>query len=200
MPLEGARAALVLVHGRGSSAGSILGLAGQLDVAGFALLAPEAKGGSWYPAPFLAPLSDNEPALGRALELLDGLVSDAVAAGLPLERIGLLGFSQGACLALEYAARHARRYGGVFGLSGGLIGPPGTAWSYEGDLAGTPVLLGSGDEDPYIPVERVVETRDALARLGGYVTLQIYPGMGHRVHAGEIERINAALARLRNGG
>ncbi len=200
IPPERARAALILVHGRGSSAGSILGLADQLDTAGFALLAPEAEGGSWYPVSFLAPLQENEPAIGDGIDLLAQIAASAAAAGLPYERIGLLGFSQGACLALEFAARRARRFGGVFGLSGGLIGPPGTPRDYGGSLGGTPVFLGCGDADPHIPVERVIETSDVLALLGGLVTLQIYPGMGHRVNGDEIARVNAGLARLRDGG
>jgi predicted esterase len=208
-----ARAALILVHGRGASAEDILLLAKELDAPDFALLAPQAAGGSWYPRPFLAPLEENEPALSSALEVLRGLTASLAAAGVPYERIGLLGFSQGACLVLEFAARRPRRYGAVFGLSGGLIGPPGTVWPAAGgpigppgtlwpaagSLAGTPVFLGCGDADPHIPAQRVRESAEALAALGAEVTLQLYPGLGHRVVPDELDRINERLRHLRQG-
>lgn len=194
-----AKAALILVHGRGASAEGILRLAEELDAPGFALLAPQAAGRSWYPRPFLAPLEENEPALSSALEVLRGLTASLAAAGIPHERIGLLGFSQGACLVLEFAARRPLRYGAVFGLSGGLIGPPGTVWPQDGSLAGTPVFLGCGDADPHIPAQRVRESAEALAALGAEVTLQLYSGLGHRVVPDELDRINERLRRLGEG-
>jgi predicted esterase len=196
VPLAEARAAVVLAHGRGASAADILLLAGELRVPHVAYLAPQAAGNEWYPYRFVAPLAQNEPWLSSALGVLSTGIGEAEAAGLPLERIGLLGFSQGACLILEYAARHARRYAGVFGLTGGLIGPDGTPREYSGSLAGTPVFVGSSDPDPHIPVERAVEAADVLRRLGGEVTLRLYPNLGHTVNEDELQAIRAVLAPL----
>lgn len=195
-PLDAAAAAAVLVHGRGADAGSILRLAGAVGVDGVAWLAPEAAGGSWYPQRFVAPIADNEPWLTSALGRIGALVAEIEAAGVPAERTALAGFSQGACLAVEYAARHPRRYGAIAALSGGLIGPPGTAFEYPGSLAGTPVLLGCSDVDPHIPVERVHETAAALRALGAEVDERIYPGMGHAVNEDEIAGLRALMQGL----
>jgi predicted esterase len=195
-PLERARAAAVLIHGRGADAASILRLAEAIDVPDCAWLAPQAAGNTWYPQRFIAPFADNEPYLSSALNRIGTLIGEIEAAGIPDERIALIGFSQGACLATEYAARNARRWGLIGGLSGGLIGPPGTPFEYPGSLDGTPVLLGCSDIDPHIPVERVHETRDALQALGAAVDERIYPGMGHSVNDEEMAWLHESLRRL----
>lgn len=185
--LNQATGAMIMVHGRGASAGDMLGLAAQFAADEFAYLAPQAAHSAWYPHTFLGPLERNEPALSSGLDVLNGLVGEVVDAGLPAERLLLLGFSQGACLALEYAARNAGRFGGLAGLSGGLIGPPGTPRDYGGSLDGTPVFLGCSDVDPYIPLDRVEESAAVFRELGGDVTKRIYRGMGHTVNRDEIE-------------
>jgi phospholipase/carboxylesterase len=195
-PLDRASTALVLVHGRGGTAEGILSLAGELTQPGFAFLAPQAAGNSWYPLSFMAPILHNEPYLSGALDVLAALLDRLAEGGIPAERTILLGFSQGACLALEFAARHAQRYGGLAGLSGGLIGPEGTPRDYPGSLAGTPVFLGCSDVDPHIPRERVVESGQVLQRLGGEVTVQLYRGMSHTVNQDELDRVRSMMATL----
>ena len=188
-----ARLTILCVHGRGASAADILALADEFGVRDVAYLAPEAAGRTWYPSSFLAPMSDNEPFLSSALGVLDRIVHDLWQDHqIGPERVGLLGFSQGACLSLEYAARHARRYVAVVGLSGGLIGPPGTPREYAGAMDGTPVFLGCSGVDPHIPLERVHETAEVFRRLGASVDERIYPGLGHMVNRDEV----AAVARL----
>ena len=196
VPLDRAQAAMILIHGRGATAESILDLAAEVDRPGFAYLAPQAAGNTWYPNSFLAPIPSNEPGLSSGLAVIDGLLAHLAAAGLPPERTILLGFSQGACLTVEYVARHARRYGGVAGLSGGLIGPDGTPRDYAGSLAGTPIFLGCSDVDFHIPTERVEESAAVLRRLGGDVTMRLYPNMGHTVNADELAAVRALMAGL----
>jgi predicted esterase len=197
--LEQARAAMILVHGRGASADSILTLASELERPDLAYLAPQAAGGTWYPQRFTAPLSANEPWLSSALQRVDELVQYVAQAGIAHERIVLLGFSQGACLALEYAARNARRYGGLVGLSGGLIGPDDTPRNYAGSLDGTPVFLGCSDVDFHIPKERVTESAAVLERLGGQVETRLYPGMEHTVNQDELAYVRSMLAAFGAG-
>jgi predicted esterase len=198
-PPESARAAMVMIHGRGATAESILALVDELAHPEFAYLAPQAAGNTWYPNSFLAPIASNEPGLSSALRVIADLLARLEEAGLPPERVMLLGFSQGACLATEFAARHARRYGGLVGLSGGLIGPDGTPRDYPGSLDGTPVFLGCSDVDFHIPKERVILTSDVLRRLGGDVTMRLYPQMGHTINRDEIRFIQAMMAKLIDG-
>jgi predicted esterase len=187
---------MILVHGRGATAEGILSLAGELSHPGFAFLAPQAADNTWYPLSFMAPIERNEPYLSSALDRLAALLAQTTQAGIPAERTILLGFSQGACLALEFAARNTQRYGGLVGLSGGLIGPEGTPRDYPGSLAGTPVFLGCSDVDFHIPSERVVESGQVLERLGGEVTLRLYPNMGHTVNKDELDRVRSIMADL----
>lgn len=198
-PLERAAAAMILVHGRGAGAHDILGLADVLARPDLAYRAPEAAHRTWYPYSFLAPLDRNEPGLSSGLATVGRLVDELGEAGFGPERIVLLGFSQGACLALEYAARHPRRYGGVVGLSGGLIGPPGAPRDYPGSLDGTPVFLGCSDIDAHIPLERVKETTDVLGRMGASVEERIYPGMAHTIVDDEIRAVRTLLHGLIDG-
>jgi phospholipase/carboxylesterase len=202
-PLEEAGGAVVMLHGRGATAGDILSLAPELGRPDLAYLAPQAAGSTWYPYSFLAPLEQNEPWLSSALRAVGEVLERAAAAGVPAERTVLLGFSQGACLTLEYAARHARRYAGVVGFSGGLIGPPGTprddSLDDRGSLAGTPVFLGCSDRDPHVPRERVDETARVLAALGAEVTERIYPAMGHTINQEELDFARRLLATGRAG-
>lgn len=191
-----ARIGMIMIHGRGDSAEGILSLASVLKPSGVVYAAPSASGGTWYPNRFLAPLASNEPYLSSALQAVDDAVRQLNEAGIADERIVLLGFSQGACLTLEYAARHARRYGGVMGLSGALIGPEGTPRDYPGSLAGTPVFLGCSDMDFHIPLETVKRSTEILGKLGGAVTERIYRGMGHTINDDEIAFVNATLAGL----
>jgi predicted esterase len=194
-PLSKARAAMILVHGRGASATDIMTLGAELMQPGFAYLAPQAAGNTWYPYPFTAPMESNEPYLSSALEVLATVLA-SVEETIPAERVVLLGFSQGACLTLEFAARHARRYGGVVGLSGGLIGPDGTPRDYPGDFAGTPTFLGCSDVDPHIPKKRVIASGDVFERLGAKVTVHLYPGMPHTVNEDEIRTVNEVIKAL----
>jgi predicted esterase len=188
-----ARLAVILVHGRGASANDILNLADELHLDDVAWLAPEAAGRTWYPYSFLSPIERNEPGITSGLTVLNGLVEELGRSGIAADRTALMGFSQGACLSLEFAARFARRYAAVVGLSGGLIGPPGTPREYVGSLAGTPVFLGCSDIDAHIPVERVHESTEVFRRLGARVDERIYPGMGHTVNDNELEAVRTLL-------
>jgi phospholipase/carboxylesterase len=184
---------MILVHGRGASAADIMTLGAELMHPGFAYLAPQAAGNVWYPNAFTAPMESNEPYLSSALEVLAALLV-IVEESVPANRVILLGFSQGACLTLEFAARHARRYGGVVGLSGGLIGPDGTPRDYPGSFDGTPVFLGCSDVDPHIRKDRVLEAAEVYERMGAKVTAKLYPGMGHTVNEDEIQIVRGMLA------
>ena len=195
-PAGEAKAALLLLHGRGADAEDILGLAEPLRQPGVAYLAPQAAGHTWYPYSFLAPLDANEPWLSSALARVDELVGELAAEGVPAERLLLAGFSQGACLTLEYAARHPRRYGGVVAFTGGLIGPPGTPRDYPGSLAGTPAFIGAGDPDPHVPWARVEESAAVLSRLGAAVKVARYPGLGHAIAEDELVHAREILARV----
>ena len=194
--LEQAHAAMIMLHGRGASAQDILSLAEEFQQSGFAYLAPQARGYTWYPNSFLMPIESNEPGLSSGLAVIDALLEQIAQAGIPTERIMLLGFSQGACLSLEYAARHAQHYGGIAGLSGGLIGPEGTPRDYPGSMAGTPVFLGCSDRDFHIPKERVQLSAEVFQRLGADVTARLYPNMGHTVNMDEIQFVQAMMKNI----
>lgn len=194
--IENAKAAMVMIHGRGATAESILSLADELAHPDFAYLAPQAAGNTWYPQRFLAPIASNEPYLSSGLAVISDVLDRLSEAGIPPGRTILLGFSQGACLALEFAARHARRYGGVVGLSGGLIGPDGTPRDYPGSLAGTPVFLGCSDIDFHVPKERVIHTEEVLRGLGAEVTARLYPNMGHTINQDELDAVTDLMVSI----
>jgi predicted esterase len=199
-PLEEAEAAMVLVHGRGASAEDLLGLGRELRHPGFAYLAPQAApiGGwpAWYPKSFLEPLAENEPWLSSALARIAEVLRSVAERGPGFARTVLLGFSQGACLSLEYAARNPERYGAVVGLTGGLLGPSGHRFDLKGDLAGTPVLLAAGDPDPHVPWVRVEETARVFESMGAEVVLRRYPGMAHTVNEEELELTRELMRRV----
>jgi phospholipase/carboxylesterase len=198
-PLARARAAVILLHGRGGSAEDIASLATVLAIDRLAFLVPEATGHSWYPQRFIAPLAANEPWLGSALGVVASLVAQATAARIPQARIALAGFSQGACLALEFAARTPARYGAVIGFSGGLIGPPDQPRPVVPagpSLDGTPVFLGCGDVDGHIPVASVEASATVLRGLGATVDLRLYPNMGHTINQDELDAARSLLAGL----
>jgi predicted esterase len=191
-----ARGVVIAVHGRGAGPENILDLAPRLGRMDLAWVAPTAQGRTWYPFSFMADIATNEPWLSSALAVLARVVDDVVGGGVPRERIALLGFSQGACLAAEFAARHAGRYGGLVLFSGGLIGPPGTPRDYPGSFAGTPVFLGSSDPDSHVPPARVDETADVYTRLGALVIKRIYPNMGHTISDDELSEARRILGGL----
>ena len=190
---EAARLTVLLLHGRGDSAAGILGLAQALAIPDVAFVAPEAAGHTWYPLSFMAPTEQNEPALGSALRRVGTLVAWLGEREIMPERIALMGFSQGACLSLEFAARNPRRYAAVVGLSGGLIGPRGQLRAYDGSLERTPLFIGCSDVDAHIPVDRVRESAEVFRRLDGDVDERIYPGLGHTVAEDEIQAVRALL-------
>lgn len=184
---------LVMLHGRGGSAEDILSLSDYLAVEGFALLAPQATNHTWYPLSFLAPPEQNEPWLSSALALLKDGVEELEARGIPSKNIYFLGFSQGACLALEFVTREARHWGGVAAFTGGLIGNSLRTENYGGDFAGTPVFIGTADPDPHVPVERAKATADLLRNMHADIHLAIYPGMGHTIGRQELAEANARV-------
>ena len=187
---------MVMVHGRGATAESILTLVPSLAADGFAFLAPQAGGNTWYPNSFLAPIPSNEPGITSGHAAIAEVLARVNAAGIPLEKTMLLGFSQGACLSLEYAARNAARYGGIACLSGGLIGPDGTSRDYDGSFDGTPVFMGCSDVDGHIPAARVTESAAILRGMGAVVTMRLYPGMGHTINEDEIAAVNAMMQEV----
>ncbi len=193
--LNQARGAMILIHGRGSSADDIVGLADIIVAKDLAVLAPQAPGHSWYPQRFLAPLANNEPSLSNALATIDALVNEALDAGIPSERIAIAGFSQGACLALEYAARNPRRYAFVAALSGALIGPTDTTRDCD-DLKSTPILIGCAERDAHIPLEHVEHSAVTLNAFNADVTKLVYPGSAHIVFSTEVEWLRAQVAAL----
>ncbi len=190
IPLQQASRALIMVHGRGGSAEDILTLAPMLAVGDYALLAPQANGNSWYPHSFLMPQEDNEPWLSSALEVLAATVQDIMDAGIPHSEICFTGFSQGACLTLEFAARHAMRYGGIVAFTGGLIGDHIHRSNYTGNFGKTPVFIGSSDPDMHVPVKRVHETETVYQDLNADIFIKIYPNMGHTISTDEINIAN----------
>ncbi len=195
-PVTDAEAAVVLVHGRGATARSIVQMTDEFDQSRVVYLAPQAARNTWYPNAFTAPVEANEPGRSSGLQAIDDAVTEANDAGIPTERILVLGFSQGACLASEYVARNPTRYGGLAVLSGGLIGETVDPDSYEGDLEGTPAFLGCSDVDPHIPEKRVHDSAAILAQLNGDVTKRLYEGMGHGVNQDEIEHVSRMVASL----
>jgi len=188
-PIESARRIGIFIHGRGATAEDILGIAPELGTNDVAYLAPQAAGHTWYPSSFLSPIPQNEPGLTSALSVIARLVTKVTSTGHPPEHIIILGFSQGACLGLEFAARHAQRYAAVVALSGGVIGPPGTPRDYPGSMADTPVFLGCSDVDPHIPLERVHESAEVFRRMGARVDERIYQRMGHTINADELAAV-----------
>ncbi|MFB6113203.1 MAG: alpha/beta hydrolase [Halodesulfurarchaeum sp.] len=192
-PLHEAEAAVVLVHGRGATAKSILEMAAQFDRNRTAYLAPQAARNTWYPNSFLAPIEANEPGRSSGLEAVGNAIGEATAEGIPTDRVVLVGFSQGACLASEYVSRNPRQYGGLAALSGGLIGENIDPANYQGDLADTPVFLGCSDVDPHIPEQRVHETATVFDRLNASVRTRIYEGMGHTVNQDEIATVSSMI-------
>jgi phospholipase/carboxylesterase len=198
-PLSEAAKAMILVHGRGATAQSILELASQLPVEDFTLFAPQATNHSWYPYSFMAPEEQNQPALDSALEQLDELVKDILSQGIKSENLYLGGFSQGACLTSEYVSRNARKYGGLLLFTGGLIGQQLITDRYKGDFAGTQVLITTGDPDPHVPVSRVDETVKVMEKLGAIVTKKIYPARPHTILQEELDLASQLLKSGNNG-
>lgn len=184
--LAQARAAVIMIHGRGAGPANILDLAPAIGHPAAAYSAPAASGGTWYPKSFMAPVEENEPGISSGIAVVHSLIDEAEAAGVPPERIILLGFSQGACLTSTAAQRRPTRYGGVVVFSGGLIGPPGTVWREEGSFQSTPVFFGCSDIDAHVPERRVRDSAAVYERMGAAVTTRIYPGMGHLINDDEL--------------
>jgi phospholipase/carboxylesterase len=194
-PLAKADKVVLLIHGRHASGEVILPLADRLALPGLCFLAPDAQGGSWYPGQFMAPIITNEPYLSNALARLAAILGAVAELGFGIDdQIFLAGFSQGACLVSEYAARHPRRYAGVLAFSGGLIGPDPMVRQDEGSFAGTPIFLGCREKDPFIPAKRVTETAAHLETLGARVTWRLYPGSDHIINEDEIAHATGILA------
>ena len=186
---------LIMLHGRGGSAEDILSLASYLDAKDFTLLAPQATNNTWYPYSFLAPPSQNEPWLSSALNLLKELLDELNAKEIRSQNIFFLGFSQGACLTLEFVTRNADRYGGIVAFTGGLIGDKIYNENYKGDFQNTPIFIGTSNPDPHVPVERVYATTNILKDMNAHVTEKVYNNMGHTINQDEIEQANKIVFR-----
>ena len=195
-PPARAKGVVLLIHGRGASAESILPLADAMAMPDLCYLAPQAEGYSWYPQSFMAPTAANEPYQSRALERIATIIAELLAAGIDVGKLAIIGFSQGACLTSETVLRNPRAYGFVGILSGGAIGPPGTPRDYQGSLAGARVFLGCSDHDAHIPLARVKETTAVFTRMGAEVTERIYPGSAHGINDDEITFLRAGLVPL----
>jgi len=197
--LDNAKSVMIMIHGRGATAEDILSLSAEFNFDGVAYLAPQAKGNTWYPYSFLSPIEMNEPGITSGLALIDSIVEMLLQKGFSSEQIYLLGFSQGACLSLEYAARNPKKFGGVFGLSGGVIGETVNQHNYSGNLEGTKVFLGCSDVDPHIPLERVDETEEVFKNLRANITKRIYKGMAHTINKDEIDFVTTLMKEKISG-
>lgn len=185
--IEEATKVLIMIHGRGATAEDILSLATYFPLEEYALVAPQATNNTWYPYSFLTPPAENEPWLSSALSLLSGVVADVTNSGIPQDKIYFLGFSQGACLTLEFVTRNATKYGGVVAFTGGLIGDKIYPENYQGDFYATPIFIGTSDPDPHVPVERVRATEGILKKMNAAITVKVYPGLGHTINQDEID-------------
>jgi phospholipase/carboxylesterase len=192
-PLDKAKGALILLHGRGGTAENIISLAGEFNINELAIVAPQATNHSWYPYSFMMPVAQNQPALDSALQIIGESVDDIIAKGIPAEQIYFAGFSQGACLTLEYVARNAKRFGGVIAFTGGLIGKELETTNYKGDFNNTPILITTGDPDPHVPLSRVEESAAILKNLNADVTVKVYKGRPHTITGDEIELANQLI-------
>ena len=195
-PLEKANKALIMLHGRGATAESILSLSDHLKVQGYALLAPQATNNTWYPYSFMASVDENEPWLSSAIEIVNQTVDKVKESGIATENIYFLGFSQGACLAIEYTTRHAQKYGGVAVLTGGLIGDEINMNNYSGDFEQTPIFFGTSDPDFHVPVERVKASASIAREMNANVTEKVYENRGHTISEDEIEIVNSLMFKL----
>jgi len=193
VPLNGAKKALIMIHGRGASAHDILSISKHLNVADYALVAPQAENRTWYPYSFLVPINENEPSFSKSLEAIHNVVVAIQQNGIEKENIYFLGFSQGACLALEFTARNAAKYGGIVAFTGGLIGDKVYEDHYKGNFENTPIFIGTSDPDFHVPVERVNETETLLKKMGAAVTKKIYDNMGHTISQDEIDIVNEII-------
>lgn len=198
-PLEQAEKALIMIHGRGGSAQDILSLSQHLEVTGYALLAPQATQHTWYPQSFMAPVMQNEPWLSSALENVDQTVSRVLQAGIKSENIYFFGFSQGACLMLEYLVRNGQQYGGAAAIIGGVIGEEIERSNYQGDFQKTPIFIGTSDPDFHVPVERVYATEHILREMNADVTVKIYDNFGHSINQGELDYANTLVFDASSG-
>jgi len=198
LPIEEASHAMIMIHGRGGDARSIMDLAQYMNLEGFALLAPQATSSTWYPYSFLEPEKLNEPWLSSAVQTIHSLIDEVMDQGIPSDHIYILGFSQGACLSLESAARKARKFGGVIAFTGGLIGDAIHKENYSGEFQGTPVFIGTGDPDPHVPVQRVKDSTILLQEMGAVVTEKIYPGIGHTIIQQEFDFVNKHILPVKN--
>jgi predicted esterase len=195
--IDDADLVLILLHGRGGSALDMLSLGTSLRTTGVAFVAPQARDQTWYPHSFMAPEESNQPGIDSGHAVIESIIGSLAEGGLSPERIGIIGFSQGACLALSHVARHSRRYALVAAYTGGLIGPPGALFDFDGSLDGTPILLGANDPDPHVPWSRVAESAEVLSSLGAVVDLQRYPGLPHSINEDEIARTRALISDVR---
>ena len=199
VPIQKAKAAMLMLHGRGATADNILGMVNHIGYFPVAYSAPQAANFSWYPHAFTAEFSDNEPHFSSALDVIASIITNFKESGIPAENIIIMGFSQGACLALEFVARSPERFGAVMAFSGGLMGPEGTELSFPGSLADTPILMGCGDEDEHIPLERYWRSVEVMKKMGGDVRAKFYPGLGHQMIDEEIHEIGLLMEKVING-
>lgn len=193
LPLDQAKKVLIMLHGRGASAQDILPLGQYFNLNGFALLAPQATNHTWYPYSFMAPVNNNEPWLSAALSLLAEIKTDLIQQGFTSRDIYFLGFSQGACLVLEFVTRQADHYGGVVAFTGGLIGEELNTGNYQGDFNNTPVFIGTSNPDPHVPVDRVYDSAGIMKKMHADLTLKVYNGMGHTISREEVDAVNELL-------
>ncbi|MCH6236211.1 alpha/beta hydrolase [Cognataquiflexum rubidum] len=193
--IEEATKVAIMIHGRGATSASILSLSQYLNLDKFALLAPQAPGGSWYPYSFMAPDANNEPAFSNSIQVIDGIVKEILGKGFNSSQIYFIGFSQGACLSLEYASQKAKKYGGVMAFTGGLIGEKLNPAKYKGDFLGTPVFIGSSHKDMHVPLSRIEASEELIKNLGAEVKTLIFPDTQHTIRQEEIDWVNRNMLK-----
>lgn len=194
--LKEAEKVLIMLHGRGANAEDIISLSEYLKLHDTHIIAPQATNNEWYPYSFLSPRQQNEPWLSSALQVLKEILIDIIVAGFKSEQVFILGFSQGACLALEFATQNAQPFGGIIAFTGGLIGDVLQDENYRGNFQKTKVFIGNSDRDPHVPVTRSEESKKILEKLGAEVTLKIYTGMAHTVNDDELNWVNEHMFKL----
>ncbi|MFD2202221.1 alpha/beta hydrolase [Shivajiella indica] len=188
--LDQAQKVAIMIHGRGATASGILGLADHLNLLDFALIAPQAPGNTWYPYSFMAPDDSNQPSFSMSMQTVDGIVKDLIKKGFSSEQIYFIGFSQGACLSLEYTTQYAQRYGGIIAFTGGLIGEKLNPSKYQGDFRGTPVFIGSSHRDMHVPLSRIEESVKQIEKMGADVKTMIFQDTQHTIRQEEVDWVN----------